>query len=53
MTSTALLASLWACYAVKQQEKLYGGSLPKYVLVFILNFVFCPIAMTIAIIKER
>lgn len=53
MTSTALLAFLWACFAVRKQEQLYGGSIEKYILVFILNFVFCPVAMIIAIVKGR
>jgi hypothetical protein len=53
MINTILLMFLWACYAIRRQEQLYGGTVGKYTLVFVLNFIFCPVCMLIAIVKGR
>jgi hypothetical protein len=48
-------ACLWAAYAITQQVKYYWAvtSYPKYVLVYIINFLLMPLCILAAIGKHK
>ena len=43
-------ALLWAIYAMKQQKELYGKNI---LMVGIINFLICPIAIVFAIVRKE
>jgi hypothetical protein len=43
--------SLWMCYAIRHQIKLYGWSMWRVLVVAAVNFFACPVCMVIAIFK--
>jgi len=45
-------AFLWAVFALHMQKRICSDpTIGKYILCFCQNFLFCPIALTIAILK--
>lgn len=44
---------LWAVYAIRRQFILYGGSILKIGFVGVVNFLFCPFCIMIAILRGK
>jgi len=48
-----VVALIWSAFAASTQQVLYGSGFWKCVLVFVVNFIFVPFAMVIAIYKDK
>lgn len=48
-----LVSILWGIYAGRQQIKIYGGTKAKIMTVATVNVLFCPVAIIIAIVKNK